>query len=414
MPATIVPLFALLLSVSLLLMGNGLQSTLLPVRASIDAFSAIEIGVLGSAYFLGYAAGCIFGPHIVQRVGHIRTFTAMASVASCIVLAHAIAPNPVVWWVLRAATGICFAVLYVVIESWLSEKSSNKNRGTVFSIYTIINFTVVTAGQMMLTLDNPQNFLLFSLASILISLAAVPVALLKSEEPKSVKTVKIRFRHLLQTSPVGVIGCLAVGLTNGSFWALGPVFGQGGGTDTSRVAIFMSIVVIAGAVGQWPLGSLSDRIDRRRVIVLTCIGATCAGILLFVFSASIQSVLLPIAFFYGLFALSLNALCVAHTNDFADPSEYVEIASGLLLVYAVGAVLGPIIASVSMHFIGQGGLFAYTAMVHLSMAAFAVYRLRQRAAPPREEQMPFADAVRVAQTVSSVNPISTSEERHEP
>ncbi len=180
MIAIVTPILALLLSVSLLLMGNGLQNTLLPVRASIESFSAIDIGIMGSAYFLGFAAGCVFGPYVVRRVGHIRTFTAMATIASCAVLVHAFVLNAVVWWVLRVATGICFAVLYMVIESWLNEKATNENRGTVFSIYTIINLTVVTLGQMMLMLDEPSNFMLFSFASILVSLAAVPVALSKS------------------------------------------------------------------------------------------------------------------------------------------------------------------------------------------------------------------------------------------
>lgn len=404
--AIITPILALLISVSLLLMGNGLQGTLLPVRASIESFSAIDIGILGSSYFLGFAAGCIYGPHIVRRVGHIRTFTAMATIASCAVLVHAFVLSPVVWWLLRAATGVCFAVLYMVIESWLNEKSSNENRGMVFSIYTIINLTVVTLGQMMLVLDEPTNFMLFSFASILVSLAAVPVALSKSAEPAPIESVKIDFRKLFQTSPVGVIGCLGVGLTNGSFWALAPVFAQGESKQAATVAIFMSVAVIAGAVGQWPLGRMSDRMDRRRVIVLTCAGAVCAAALLALLDPGLDWMLLPTAFAYGLFAFPLYALCVAHTNDFAEQNRYLEVACGLLLVYAVGAVIGPIIASVFMRFIGPGGLFAFTAIIHLSIIAYTVHRLRRRAACPLEEHITFSDAMRMAGKVSSVDSLS--------
>jgi len=406
----ITPILALLISVSLLLMGNGLQSTLLPVRASIENFSAIDIGIMGSAYFLGFGAGCIFGPYFVRRVGHIRTFTAMATIASCAVLVHAFVLNAVIWWLLRVATGICFAVLYMVIESWLNEKASNENRGTVFSIYTIINLTVVTVGQMMLTLDEPSNFMLFSFASILVSLAAVPVALSKSSEPAPIQSVKINFRSLFKTSPVGVIGCLAVGLANGAFWGLAPVFAAGDSGDVKTVAIFMSVAVIAGAVGQWPLGSMSDRMDRRRVILLVCVGAACAGILLALLDPSLERILLPTAFAYGLFAFPLYSLCVAHTNDFADESKYVEVACGLLLVYAIGAVAGPIVASIFMSFVGAGGLFLFTALVHICMIVFVVHRLWQRDIAPSEEHISFADAMRVGLTVSSVDPISHDDE----
>lgn len=408
--AIITPIFALLLSVSLLLMGNGLQNTLLPVRASIESFSALDIGIMGSAYFLGFALGCIYGPYVVRRVGHIRTFTAMATIASCAVLIHAFAVHPVVWWLLRVATGVCFAVLYMVIESWLNEKASNENRGTIFSIYTIINLTVVTFGQMMLMLDEPSNFMLFSIASILVSLAAVPVALSKSEEPAPIQSVKINFRGLFRTSPVGVVGCLVVGLSNGAFWALAPVFAGGESTDVSTIAIFMSVAVIAGAVGQWPLGRMSDRMDRRRVILLTCAGSLAAGVLLVLLSnTSMDQFLLPVAFAYGLFAFPLYSLCVAHTNDFADESRYVEVACGLLLVYALGAIIGPIVASMFMHFIGAGGLFAFTALVHLCMIFYVIHRLRKRKVSPVEEHISFADAMRMSGTISSVDSISHDE-----
>ena len=207
MTSVVAPIAALLLSVAFLLMGNGLQGTLLPLRANLEAFGALDIGVLGSAYFLGFAIGCLYGPHVVRRAGHIRTFTAMVAIASCIVLAHALVVSPVVWWLMRAATGYCFAVLFMVIESWLNEKATNENRGFVFSVYTIINLTVLTLGQLMLVLDDPGDFPLFSLASILVSIAAVPVALTTAPAPAPIAAVKIRIGHLFRLSPVGFVGC---------------------------------------------------------------------------------------------------------------------------------------------------------------------------------------------------------------
>ena len=242
---SLLPVSALLLSVAILLLGNGLQGTLLPVRAQLEDFSALDIGILGSTYFLGFASGCLTVPHAIRRVGHIRTFTALVSVASTVTLAHAVIITPVPWWLFRGVTGFCFAGLYMIIESWLMEKASNENRGFVFSVYTVINLTVITAGQMMLTADDPRNFPLFALASILVSLAAVPVAMSTAEAPQPPKIVRVRPVHLFRISPVGVVGCFGVGLANGAFWSLAPVFAQREEGDVTAVAVFMSLTVIA-------------------------------------------------------------------------------------------------------------------------------------------------------------------------
>ncbi len=416
MVATIASLSALLLSVAILLMGNGLQGTLLPVRAQLELYSAIDIGVLGSSYFLGFAAGCYFGPYVVRRVGHIRTFTAMVSLASTVALAHALVLSPYVWWPLRALTGFCFAVLYMVIESWLNEKSTNENRGLVFSVYTIINLTVVTIGQMMLTLGSPTAFPLFAIASILVSLAAVPVALTTAPSPGPIATVSVRIGHLYRISPVGFAGALAVGLANGAFWSLAPVFAQSKllAVGTTGIALFMSIAVIAGAAGQWPLGRLSDRMDRRKVIVAACVGAALAGALLGVFGTNRDTAIFGFSFLFGLFAFPLYSLSAAHMNDSVESGGFVEATSGLLLLYAAGAVVGPLLGSAAMRLMGPGGLFIYTAAVHVVMAVFAVYRMRQRGRPPEEEREPFADSIRVAQTVATIDPLAKSGDDENP
>ena len=410
MTSVVAPIAALLISVALLLMGNGLQGTLLPVRASIEDFSKIDIGVMGSAYFVGFALGCYYGTHLVRRAGHIRTFSAMVAVASSAVLAHALIVSPILWWCLRALTGFCFAVLYLVIESWLNEKATNENRGMVFSIYTIINLTVITIGQLMLTLDEPTDFPLFALSSILLSVAAVPVAMTTASAPGPIATTTVRFARLYRLSPVGIIGCLAVGLANGAFWGLAPVYAQGETSDVAAVAIFMSITVIAGAVGQYPLGRISDRMDRRRVITIALIGAAVAGIGLVLVNPAWQHAVFAVAFIYGMFAFPLYSLSVAETNDRIDPSGYVEAASGLLMVYAVGAIIGPIFASLFMKFIGNAGLFTFTVFVHTTAVIFTLYRIHRQSAAPLEEHIDFADALRVAHTVSNIDPLSNVEE----
>lgn len=414
MTATVAPIAALLLSVALLLMGNGLQGTLLPVRANIEAFSQIDIGIMGSVYFLGFAIGCYFGPHLVKRVGHIRTFTAMVAVASSVVLGHSVFIESISWWAMRGVTGFCFAVLYLVIESWLNAKSTNENRGLVFSIYTIINLTVITVGQMLLIADSPQSFTLFALASVLVSLAAVPVALTTAQAPPPVVTVKIRLFRLYRLSPVGVMGCLAVGLANGAFWSLAPVFAQETRGGVENIAIFMSIVVIAGAAGQWPLGWLSDKVDRRKVIVTATVGAGVAGFALAFFGPGHPALVEPLAFAFGFFALPVYALSVAHMNDFVAAEDYVEAAGGLLLVFAAGAVLGPIFASIIIDHTGIVSLFFFTAVVHVLMAGFAFYRMFRRQPAPDEEHVAFAESLRVAQTVANIEELTVGQDDDAP
>ncbi len=406
MTNTLAPVTALLIGVAFLLTGNGLQGTLVAVRAEIESFSTLEIGLLGSAYFLGFAAGCVLGPHLVRRVGHIRTFSAMAAVASAVPLAHAIVLLPLPWWVMRGVTGFCFAVLFIVIESWLNERSTNETRGAILSIYLIINLTVMTVGQMMMTLSDPTGFVLFALVSILVSIAAVPVALTAAAAPAPIQSVTIRVRRLFQVSPVAFVACLAVGLANGTFWALAPVFAQRAGMDVSGIALFMSATILGGALGQWPLGRLSDRLDRRRVIVGTCGGAAAAGLTIYVLGSHFGNasvvVWLGLGGLWGSFALPLYAIAVAHANDYAAPEDFVEIASGLLLVFGAGAVIGPILASALINFNGAPAMYAFTAAVHLLLGVFALWRTRQRAPAPPSAQIAFGDALRAAQTVSEV------------
>jgi len=403
MRTTVASLAALFVAISVLLMGNGLQSTLLPLRAQLEAFSTFEIGALGSSYFVGFGAGCLLGGHVIRRVGHIRAFAGMVSLASAMALAHALLLSPVAWCLLRGLTGFCFAAITMIIESWLNERSTNQTRGTVLSIYTIINLTVVTLGQLMITLYDPASFPLFAIASILVSLAAVPVALTTSKAPAPVAMVQVRVARLYRMSPVGTLGCFAVGLTNGAFWALGPIFARQSGLDIPGVAFFMSVAVIAGAAGQWPLGFASDRIDRRAVIAVACLAASLAALGMVLFNDNWDRGILIFAFAFGVFAFPLYSLCVAHTNDFVPPTDYVEAASGLLLAYALGAVAGPLAASHLMSAFGADGLFGYTAAIHALFAGFAVLRMRRRQRAPASERAVFTEAMVAAQTVSHVD-----------
>ena len=412
MTKTIAPVAALLLSVAILLTGNGLQGTLLPIRAHLEEFSTLDIGILGSAYYLGFAAGCFLSPLLVRRVGHIRAFTAMSAIASAAVLVHAVYTYSWVWWVVRGLTGFCFAALYAVIESWLNERATNETRGAVMSAYLIIQLTVITLGQMMITLSDPSQFALFALASILVSVAAVPVAMTSTAAPAPIEQVKVRVRHLIGVSPVGFAGSFAHGMAGGAFWSLAPLFGNRNGMSVSGIAVFMSITVIAGAAGQWPIGRLSDRADRRTVMVFACAGAALAAIgMIFLRFLHLYS-MYGFAAMWGFFAFPLYAVAVAHANDFANPREFVEVSSGLLLVYGAGAVLGPVIASQAIVVFGPDGLFGTTAAVHLLLIAFVLWRKRVREAPPMDEHVTFVEALQATTTASATFDIETH--RQEP
>lgn len=398
MRRTFAPVAALLLAVALLLMGNGLLGTLIPVRGQLEAFSTISIGLLGSTYFLGFAAGCLYGSRLVRRVGHIRTFTAMASLVSAVSLGHGLMVLPQPWWVMRIATGFCFAVLYIVIESWLNERSTNENRGTVLSAYLFINMTVITIGQMMMTLSDPAGLVLFALASILVSVAVVPVALSAAAAPQPIETVQVRIGRLLRTSPIAFTGCLGVGFANGAFWTLAPLFVQRSGFDVTAVALFMSATVLGGAAGQWPIGVLSDRMDRSRLIIGISVLSAALGIALIV--AGSLAWLLAAAAAWGAIAFPLYAVVVAQANDRASSTEFVEISSSLLLTYAAGAIIGPVVATGFMDRLDPAGLYAFTACVHALVAGFAYWHLRRQTPMPDEEQIPFTEALQAAQTVS--------------
>jgi MFS family permease len=406
MLSMIAPVGALLLSVAFLLMGNGLQSTLLPVRAEIETFSTLSIGVMGSAYYIGFALGCVLCPYVVRGVGHIRAFTAMVAVAATVALLHILFLSPVVWWPLRGLTGFCFAGLYLVIESWLNDRATNATRGAIFGIYTFINLTVITVGQFMITLYDPASFPLFMLASILVSLAAVPVALTRAQAPAPIAAVRLRPWRLYGLSPVGMVGCGVVGLANGAFWSLGPLYATGEGLDLASLATFMGLTVLGGALAQWPFGRLSDSRDRRQVIALACGLAVLAGLALAVVGGLWVRAIFPLTVLFGAFAFPLYALCVAHANDMMAKDEFVEASSGLLLANGVGSAIGPILASGAMSVIGPSGLFFYTAVIHAVMLAFVLHRIRQRAPAPPEERGSFVAVPEHSPAVVTLDPRS--------
>lgn len=402
MTKALAPVAILLISVSILLTGQGLQGILLPVRASLEDFSTIAIGTMGAAYFFGFTVGCLKGGELLRRVGHVRVFLAMSALASASPLLHGLIIQPVVWGSLRMLTGFCFAVLYVVIESWLNELSDNENRGVIFSTYAMITLTVFAAGQMMTLLYDPAGLQLFIIASVLVSIGAVPIALSTSPIPEQPQSVSVDVKRLFEISPSGALGCLVAGLANGSFWALAPVYATSVTNTVEIAAWFMTSAVIGGAIAQWPLGLLSDVAGRRKVLIAVSLAGGIVGLLLFLAEPVLNFTSANLlAALWGALAFPLYTIAVAYANDFAEAGEYVMVSSGLLLMYGIGATIGPFAASALMTMQGTGSLFLFTALVHVALVAYVMIRFLRRHTQATQ-QIAFSDALSAAQTASQV------------
>ncbi len=381
MKAVLSSVGALLISAAILLAGGGLMSTLIAVRAQVEGFPVEAIGLMTSAYFMGFIGGCFGTPHLVKRVGHVRVFAALSSIIAAASLIHAIFLNIPVWIILRILVGFSFAGLYMLIESWINEQTPNQQRGQVLSIYRMVDLAAVTAGQFMLVLAKPGEFILFSLVAILICLAIFPISLSAAKTPVPVTQTSLNLKKLIKTSPLAVVGCFGVGLANGAFWGVAPVFVQQLGHPVVIVSTFMSIVIFSGAVLQWPAGFLSDKIGRRAVLFMAAVGAAGAGLFSWYMAPNSLSFMLIGGALYGMFAMQIYGMSAAHANDFAEPHEFVAISGGLLLIYGIGSVIGPSLAPLVMSEFGPSALFAFTAGVHALLAVYAALRIVVRRVP---------------------------------
>jgi len=398
------PVTALLIAAAILLMGNGLLNVLIPVRADVEHFSRLAIGLLGSAYYAGLVLGCFFAPKVIARVGHIRAFVAFTAIATITPLLHAILTEPFFWSALRALNGFCFAGLFMGIESWLCGASTMETRGRVLASYTVVNLTVVTLGMQMMGLGTPGSFELFSLVAILYSLAAVPVALTRTSAPTPPATAKLRLGWLINVSPAAVAGCFFTGVANGAFWSLAPLYGRSAGLSLTEVAMFMTLAVLGGAASQWPVGYLSDRVGRRPLLVTVGIVGAAAGIALYVLSTSSPWAIFPFAVLYGCCAFPIYTLCVAHANDLVHKKRAVEVSSGLLLTFSIGAVIGPLVAGYLMSIAGHGALFLHSALAHSLIAVVMVVRVKLRPKLPAERKENFIVVPKTTPAVFELDP----------
>ena len=381
MASQFVAVAALLVGSAFLLMAGGVHSLLLPVWGAIEGFSVAELGLIGTGWAVGFVAGCVVVPAIVRRVGHVRAYGVMASVAAVSILLNLLIISPLAWIVLRALSGFCFAGAFMIVESWLNERATRENRGTVFSVYQVVNFVALTAGQLTLAIREPSDHFFFTLGAILYCLAILPTALSSAESPRPLKTTRLDIGALYANSPVAAVGCFLIGNVNGAFGTLGAVYGREIGLSIASVAFMMSGALLGGSLIQFPLGWLSDRTDRRRILVATAFGAALIGALLAVIEPRSPALVIGLVVLFGGMIYPMYALAVAHANDFAASDDFVKIAGGLLLLYGVGTMSGPLFGAAAMEWISAEGLFAFCALVHLTLGIYTLFRMRRRAAP---------------------------------
>jgi MFS family permease len=406
----------------IMMLGYGLLGTLLAVRMSMEGIPAFISGLVMAGFFAGQVAGSLHVRRVIESIGHIRTFSALASAFSAASLLHIIQVEPITWGLLRFIEGYCMAGLFMCVESWLNDRSTNETRGSVFSIYMVIVYAANAATQFLLTVADVGGVALFALTSVLTSLALLPVALTRGPAPDLPAHSLISLRRLVANSPLGMAGSLTSGFVVGSFYALGPRYGEKVGLDTFGIAVLIAGGIVGGLLGQIPLGRLSDHMDRRKVIAGVAVAcAVLSGLLVWVTSHDVvsaarvaagavptsqpvDSLLIGLVLAFGATIFTLYPLSAAHANDFISPTDFVAAAGGLLLAFSVGATIGPIVASALMEAVGAAGLFLFTAVSAIGLALFALWRLRTRPPVPAEEKTPFTPGPGAAMMLAELDP----------
>jgi MFS family permease len=379
----VVKIYALFLGSALLMFGGGLQGLLMSVRGAEEQFSLLALGLIGTGWSVGFVAGSITVPMLVQRVGHIRAFSIMAAIGTVTILLNLLWINDVGWIVLRAFSGFCFAGAAMIVESWLNEVADNRSRGTIFSVYVTINMAASTIGQLAMSVTGVTGYLPFVIGAISFICAVLPSALTSTPQPRPLTSAKLDVVLLYKTSPLAVIASFACGMANGTFGTLAPVYGYSQGLDAAGIAYLFAVTAVVGAIAQIPFGRLSDKTDRRLVMILLSGIATLAAFLTVVTNPGPGIWMYVLFGLYGFSAYPLYAIAVAHANDFAKDGEFARVAGGMLLILGIGLATGPIIASWVMSTLAPVGLFIVTATFHGALAVTAFLRMKVR--PVRDE-----------------------------
>ncbi|QFT59682.1 putative MFS-type transporter YcaD [Sulfitobacter sp. THAF37] len=377
--------WALLLGMCLLMVGNGMQGTLLGIRGALEGFSTFEMSIVMSAYFVGFLGGSRLAPHMIRRVGHVRVFAALASLISAVMILYPTFPAVPLWAIGRVLIGFCFSAVYVTAESWLNNAADNSNRGQALSLYMIVQTLGVVVAQALLLAADPSGYVLFVIPSVLVSVAVTPILLTISPTPAFDTTKPMSLRELLGYSPLGCIGMFLLGGVFSAQFGMAPVYGAEAGLSVAQISTFVATFFVGAVVLQYPIGWVSDRMDRRAlVVIVSAIGA--AGSVLGMTLGGVFWLLLVSAFIVGGMSNPLYSLLIAHTNDFLQHEDMAAASGGLIFINGLGAILGPVITGWMMGTaLGPGGFYLFTTILFAILAAYAAYRATRRPAVPVDE-----------------------------
>ena len=379
--------WALFLGMSFIMMAYGFQGSLLGVRAVQEEFSLTATGFLMSGYFIGYFIGAATIPNIISRVGHVRVFAAFASLASLIILVHSVLVHPFIWFILRLLTGVSMVCMYTVAESWLNDRSSNKNRGSILSIYMVILYGSIGIGMFLLNFSTPKNFQPFILVSVITSAALIPILLTKKKPPTFKKINVMTFNELYKVSPFGIVSSFFYGTIQSALFTLLAVYATSMNFTILEISIVTFLLAISGAIAQFPVGKISDIYDRRKVIVASTFGAAIFALITIFVSGQMylpDGLATSKTWFYVFFilfsfcSLPMFSLILAHTNDYITKDKFVAAGAGLQFTFGLGAMSGPFLCSIFMDLAGSNGFFVFLFIFHSLIGVFGIYRMRVR------------------------------------
>jgi len=372
--------WALLLGMMLLQVGNGMQGTLLGIRGALEGFSTYEMSVVMSSYFVGFLFGSRMAPEMIRRVGHVRVFAALGSMISAVLILYPTIAEPWAWAVGRVLIGFCFSGVYVTAESWLNNAATNETRGKALSLYMIVQMIGIVSAQGLMVLADPSGYVLFVIPSVLVSLAFAPILLSVSPTPAFGSTKPLTLKQIMKISPLGCVGMLLTGGVFAAQFGMSAVYGAEAGLSVGQISAFVASFYVAAMLVQYPLGWLSDRMDRRKLIAGVSL-VTGGGAMIGMLFGDNYWMLLTAAFLVGGSSNPLYSLLIAYTNDFLEHDDMAAAAGGMVFINGLGAIAGPLMVGWMMSQIGTGGFFLYIAVLMFAMVLYALYRMTQRAAP---------------------------------
>lgn len=399
--------WALLLGMMLLMAGNGLQGTLLGLRGSLEGFSPTTMSYVMSGYFVGFLGGSYMTPHLIRRVGHVRVFAALGSLISAAFILYAAIPDPVVWTIMRIFVGFCFAGVYVVAESWLNDAATNETRGQALSAYVIVQMIGIIAAQFLLNFADVGGYTLFVLMSVLVSISFLPILLSITPAPVFHASKRMSLGDLFKVSPLGCVGIILLGAVFAILFGMPSVYGTEVGMTVKETTIFVGLIYVGGLIWQYPIGWISDRMDRR-LLVTVLTGAGASLVIIGLTLSGFQIILYVLAFVAGGVANPLYSLLIAYTNDYLEADDMAAASGGLIFLNGIGAIGAPVLVGWSMTRFGPNSFFVILALLFGAIAAFASYRTTKRAPTPVDETSAYATvlpqaspiAVEVAQEVA--------------